>query len=382
MNYYNRLYNRILKYIHPYNNSEIGEIGECSLFKNLCHFENQNCKFLFNLYIPKFNNEYSEIDMLMITKKGIIVIESKNYQGWIFGKESQYQWTQTLAGLYGAQKYHFYNPIIQNKNHINSLKKILPKNIPIFSVIAFSDKCEFKNVRIGSTQIIINYYRNIASDIQKKIFDIMPDKLTNSEIYNLYNQLFPYTQNTEEIKEEHIYNISEKYKINNDNGEINYNTNFENSTQDSDVMQFILIIILLLLCAIIFFIFFHSDNKIQNTTPVYIPQEVPVNKAKNKQIINKIKNTDSNITIKAVEIPMPPIRMIKDEELKDIEYIPTKADLKRIQKQEKRELKILKKELRKAEKERKKIEKQQKKEEKKLKKLEKKKAKNIKEETI
>ena len=50
-------------------------------------------KVLRNVYIPKDNNETSEIDVLFITQKGIFVIESKNYSGWIFGSEKQYKWT-------------------------------------------------------------------------------------------------------------------------------------------------------------------------------------------------------------------------------------------------------------------------------------------------
>ena len=42
-------------------------------------------KTLRNVYVPKNNGETSEIDVLYITQKGIFVIESKNYSGWIIG---------------------------------------------------------------------------------------------------------------------------------------------------------------------------------------------------------------------------------------------------------------------------------------------------------
>ena len=41
-----------------------------------------------NIYVPKNNGETSEIDVVFITQKGIFVIESKNYSGWIFGDEN------------------------------------------------------------------------------------------------------------------------------------------------------------------------------------------------------------------------------------------------------------------------------------------------------
>lgn len=48
-----------------------------------------------NVYVPT-GNKTTEIDMLMIHEKGIFVIESKNYSGWIFGDYNQLNWTQSF----------------------------------------------------------------------------------------------------------------------------------------------------------------------------------------------------------------------------------------------------------------------------------------------
>ena len=42
-----------------------------------------DCKFLFNLYVPRDNGKTSEIDVIMLHPKGLFVIESKNCSGWI-----------------------------------------------------------------------------------------------------------------------------------------------------------------------------------------------------------------------------------------------------------------------------------------------------------
>ncbi|MCR4761760.1 MAG: NERD domain-containing protein [Oscillospiraceae bacterium] len=68
-----------------------------------------------NVFIPKENGETSEIDLLYITQKGIFVIESKNYSGWIFGNGNDQYWTQSLPN---KQKKRFYNPMKQNRTHI------------------------------------------------------------------------------------------------------------------------------------------------------------------------------------------------------------------------------------------------------------------------
>ena len=57
----------------------------------LVRFLGRGGKILRNVYIPKENGETSEIDVLYITQKGIFVIESKNYSGWVFGSEKNYQ---------------------------------------------------------------------------------------------------------------------------------------------------------------------------------------------------------------------------------------------------------------------------------------------------
>ena len=90
-----------------------------------------------DLYVRKPNGKYSQIDLVIVTNVGIIVVEIKDYSGWIFGTSNQTNWTQVLA--YGKRKYRFYNPIKQNVNHIDALKQKLkqPNNIPFISLIVF-----------------------------------------------------------------------------------------------------------------------------------------------------------------------------------------------------------------------------------------------------
>lgn len=85
-----------------------------------------------DLYVNKFNGGYSQIDLVVAAKVGIMVFEVKKFSGWIFGNGQQTQWTQVLA--YGERKYRFYNPIMQNNKHIEDLRKQLKQfeNIPFF----------------------------------------------------------------------------------------------------------------------------------------------------------------------------------------------------------------------------------------------------------
>ena len=57
-----------------------------------------NPKAIFHdLYIQKPNGEYTQVDVAVATKAGIIVFEVKDYSGWIFGNEHQRYWTQLFG---------------------------------------------------------------------------------------------------------------------------------------------------------------------------------------------------------------------------------------------------------------------------------------------
>ena len=56
-----------------------------------------------DLIIKKDNNGFSQIDLVLVTSEGIIVIEVKDYSGWIYGSGNNTNWTKVLS--YGRKKY-------------------------------------------------------------------------------------------------------------------------------------------------------------------------------------------------------------------------------------------------------------------------------------
>lgn len=99
-----------------------------------------------DLYVKNYNGKFSQIDLVVATRVGIIVFEVKDFSGWIFGNGNHSHWTQVLA--YGKNKYQFYNPIKQNSKHIQDLKKQLKqfKNLPFYSIVVFYGDCVLKEV--------------------------------------------------------------------------------------------------------------------------------------------------------------------------------------------------------------------------------------------
>ena len=120
-------------------------------------------------YLRRGSGSYTQIDIIVATKAGLITFEIKDYSGWIFGDLKQKYWTQMLA--YGRKKYRFYNPVMQSNGHILALRENLPHNslIPIFSIVVFYGNCKLKNVHISSDNVFIIY----PSEIQNTVNSIL-----------------------------------------------------------------------------------------------------------------------------------------------------------------------------------------------------------------
>lgn len=151
--------------------------------------EGINPKAIFHdLYIQKPNGEYTQIDIAVATKAGLIVFEVKDYSGWIFGNEHQKYWTQLLA--YGKEKYRFYNPIMQNARHIQSIRQCLPQNpgIPIYSVIVFFGNSEFKDVTCNADNTFLIYPRSIRQVVSAILMQPDANFGNKYEIMNLFTE--------------------------------------------------------------------------------------------------------------------------------------------------------------------------------------------------
>ena len=138
--------------------------------------------------VTPISREYTQVDVAVATKAGIIVFEVKDYSGWIFGSEYQRYWTQSLA--YGKEKHRFYNPVMQNAGHIKAIRRCLRQNpgIPIFSVIVFFGSSEFKNITCNADNTFIIYSRSIRKVVSKILRQPDANFGNKYEIMNLFTK--------------------------------------------------------------------------------------------------------------------------------------------------------------------------------------------------
>ena len=163
-----------------------------------------------DLMVTKGENDFSQIDLVLATKQGIIVFEVKDYKGWLFGSGNHNNWTQVLA--YGKRKYRFYNPIKQNKNHINNLKNKLKQfdKIPFYSIIVFYGDCTLKEIEyVPKETYIVKPHRVMEVLSQIKNNNTSASYSNKQEIVNELNRAV-ILGGDEEIQKKHINTIKDK----------------------------------------------------------------------------------------------------------------------------------------------------------------------------
>ena len=177
-----------------------GNYGEFEIFHSLEKI-NAHIKILSNLYIPKEDGTFTEVDLVLLSRTGIYVIESKNYKGNISGDENDRYWAQSFRT---RKKYKFYNPILQNNGHIKAIKSLLKIEDPdIFkSYIVFGNDCNLENVNISSEDIKIVKRYYLYNEIEKEIKE-SEKKVSVEELYRYYNKLLAFIHADDNIKRIH-----------------------------------------------------------------------------------------------------------------------------------------------------------------------------------
>jgi len=161
-----------------------------------------------DLFLKKNSGNYSQIDLAVATKVGILVFEVKEYSGWIFGTADKPDWTQILN--YGKSKYRFYNPIMQNSTHIKDLKKSLKQEegVPFYSIVVFYGDCELKDIRFVPDGTFIVKSGRVLEVVQMILNSNKPASYSNKlEIVKVLKEAVKNGGNSE-IQRQHVETIN------------------------------------------------------------------------------------------------------------------------------------------------------------------------------
>jgi len=111
---------------------------------------------LHDFMLPGAYGGIAKIDHAIMTAGGILCIQTKHYNGVVFGEPDEPQWTN----VDGVTRRRFLNPLIQNEGRTRALQKIVPE-VPVANLVIFTGSVEFtsappKNViRVGQLESFI-----------------------------------------------------------------------------------------------------------------------------------------------------------------------------------------------------------------------------------
>lgn len=176
-------------------NTKIINLGEQEVNKILSKIKGY--KLLSDIMI-KNEKGTSQIDHILIGKKGVFVIETKDYSGLIYGEEYSKYWTQVI----NRTSNKFYNPIRQNYGHVKSLERCIKRNDIFISVVVFTNKSKLKKVKTETPVIQLNklkrYIKRYKSDI----------RLSKNEIDEIYNLIKKSNIDSNRARKKHVKRIN------------------------------------------------------------------------------------------------------------------------------------------------------------------------------
>jgi len=137
-----------------------GKRGEKHVAALLSLLPKKKYKVLNDLLL-QFGGHSTQIDHVVVSVYGVFVIETKYYQGWIYGGENSEYWTQNIYG----HKYQLRNPLWQNQGHCKAIGQLIGDSgtIPIHNIVAFSRQASLRTDR----SLPVMYWRGVVPFIKR-----------------------------------------------------------------------------------------------------------------------------------------------------------------------------------------------------------------------
>jgi restriction system protein len=119
-----------------------GEAGERLAAKYLKDLNPAFYRVFHDLYLPRPDGRgTTQIDHVVLSRFGVFVVETKNYDGWIFGGARQKMWTQSIFG----RNTQFQNPLHQNHLHVLATRAFLGLADRHFHSLVFFIEGDFRS---------------------------------------------------------------------------------------------------------------------------------------------------------------------------------------------------------------------------------------------
>jgi len=116
---------------------------------------------LHDFILPGAYGGLAKVDHAILTAGGILCIQTKHFNGIVFGGEDEAQWTN----VDGVHRRRFLNPLIQNEGRTRAIEKVVP-DVPVENLVVFTGSVEFTSAPPKN----VIHVRNLESYIAKHVF--------------------------------------------------------------------------------------------------------------------------------------------------------------------------------------------------------------------
>jgi hypothetical protein len=92
-----------------------------------------------DVLLPDGAGGHMHIDFLLLTPRGLLILDLRDLQGMIFGSEQMREWTVMAR----TRRFQFANPLGPLYDRIAAVKSLAGDGVPVEGRVVFSDRGEF-----------------------------------------------------------------------------------------------------------------------------------------------------------------------------------------------------------------------------------------------
>lgn len=182
-----------------------GQRGEARTSEILQQYATEVGGFVIDDVILPYGKGTQQIDHILFAPAGVFVVETKNWGGWIYGKDEDQYWTQTI-GINRIQKHQHYNPVKQNHVHIKAVKvhtKEYDKG-KFYNMIVF-----FKN----NTEHINSQHVVGSSELLDCLRSFKEKRYTLAHLKVMYDRIYYYIEHPVTTHDQHVQSIRQGHPV-------------------------------------------------------------------------------------------------------------------------------------------------------------------------
>jgi hypothetical protein len=128
---------------------------------------------LTNVLLPDGMGGHIQIEHLLLTGQGLVVIDAKSFGGTIFASERMAEWT--VIGTKG--RFTFPNPLGTLYDRVAALRQLV-RDVPVAGYVLFGGAADFSKGRprdvLSTAELLVRYRRPDKADLERLLVAFAP----------------------------------------------------------------------------------------------------------------------------------------------------------------------------------------------------------------